>query len=88
MSFLVALAVAMLVFKATPAIVKRIEKGGLDVGSRERLDEMDHRLQDTEEQLRRLASATDSRLVDIEERQDITERVVQRVKESKALPEG
>ncbi len=88
MSFFIAIAIMMLIIKATPAIVKRIEGGGLDTGSRERLDELDHRLQETEEQLRRLVSATDSRLVDLEERQDVTERVLQRVKERKALPEG
>ena len=88
MSTLVALALAYLIFRATPAIVRRVASGGLDTESKARLDDLEHRLQETEERLRGLAAATDGRLVDLEERQDVAERVLQRVREDRALPEG
>lgn len=88
MSTLVALALVILIFRATPAIVKRIASGGLDTESKAHLDDLEHRLQETEERLRGLAAATDGRFVDLEERQDVTDRVLQQVREDRALPEG
>ena len=88
MNFFIMLAVVFLIFRATPAIVRRIESGGLDTEGKARLDDLERRLQETEERLRGLAAATDGRFVDLEERQDVTERVVQQVREDRALPEG
>jgi len=88
MSFLVGFAVFMLILKATPAIVKRIEGGGMGAGSGPHGEELERRLAELEENLRTLGGATDSRLVDLEERQDITERVLQKVKDTRALPQG
>ena len=88
MNTLILLAVVILIFRATPAIVRRIESGGLDTESKARLDDLERRLQETEERLRGLAAATDGRFGDLEERQDVTERVLQQVREDRALPEG
>lgn len=88
MSFLVGLAVFLLIIKATPAIVRRIESGGMDAGSSQRVDELERRLTEVEDNLRTLGGATDSRLVDLEERQDINERLLQRVKDIRTLPKG
>ena len=49
---------------------------------------MEQRVVEVESNLRTLGSATDNRLVDLEERQDITERVLHQVKDTRALPEG
>lgn len=87
MSFFISIAIFILILKATPAIVRRIESG-TDGATRERLDELERRLAETEDNLRTLGAATDNRLVDLEERQDISERVIQTVKDSRALPEG
>ncbi len=88
MNTLIMLAVVILIFRATPAIVKRIASGGLDTEDKARLDDVEHRLQETEERLRGLAAATDGRFVDLEERQDVTDRVLQQAREDRALPEG
>lgn len=85
MSFFIGIAIFILILKATPAIVKRIEGGA---GSSQRVDELDRRLTEVEDNLRTLGGATDSRLVDLEERQDINERVLQRVKDTRTLPKG
>ena len=84
MSFWIGIALFMLILRATPTIIKRIEAGGGPGGPR--LDELENRLQETEEQLRTLGAATDNRLVDLEERQDITERILHQVKDDRALP--
>ncbi len=88
MSFLVTLAIFMLILRATPAIVKRIERGNVDPAAADRIDELERKLGEVEENLRTLGAAADGRLVDLEERQDVTERVLQRVKDTKALPRG
>ena len=87
MSFLVGLAVFMLILRATPAIVRRIEGRGMGAGGPHN-EEVERRLSEVEENLRTLGGATDSRLVDLEERQDIAERVLQKVKDTRALPQG
>ena len=87
MGILVSIAIFLLILKATPAIVKRIESGTAGANN-ERLDELEHRLAEAEDNLRTLGAATDTRLVDLEERQDIAERVLQSVKDPRALPEG
>ncbi len=87
MSFLVAIAIFMLILRATPAIVKRIESGGMDAGSSLRVDELERRLTEMEDNLRTLGGAADGRLVDLEERQDIAERALQKMKDRRALPE-
>ncbi len=88
MSFWIGIAVFFLILRATPAIIKRIESGGAPPGVSDRIDELERRVVETEEQLRTLGAAADSRLVDLEERQDITERVLHRVKDTRALGEG
>jgi hypothetical protein len=85
MSFLIPLAIFLLILKATPAIVKRIEGGA---GGSQRVDDLERRLAEVEDNLRTLGGATDSRLVDLEERQDINERVLQQVKDVRTLPRG
>ena len=88
MSFFIAIAVMMLIIKATRAIVKRIEGGAAGGGNSQRVDELERRLAEVEDNLRTLGGATDSRLVDLEERQDINERTLQRVEDIRTLPRG
>jgi len=88
MSFFIGIAIFILILKATPAIVRRIEGGAKGGGSSQRVDELERRLAEVEDNLRTLGGATDSRLVDLEERQDINERVLQRVKDTRTLPKG
>jgi uncharacterized coiled-coil protein SlyX len=88
MSFFIGIAIFLLILKATPAIVKRIEGGAMDRAGSQRVDELERRLAEVEDNLRTLGGATDSRLVDLEERQDINERVLQQVKDVRTLPRG
>ncbi len=60
----------------------------MDFGSKARVDEVERRLQETQDRLRELATATDTRLVDLEERQDFTERILQQGRSTNQLPDG
>lgn len=87
MEFFLGLALFILVLRMTPALVRRVSGRAVDSDElRKRLDDTEQRLAKSEERLRGLAEGTHERLVDIEERLDFAERVLQQQREARRLP--
>ena len=82
------IAILVLASRTAPALARRLSGQSLDGEAVRRLREMEERLEQTEERLLTLASDSHERLVDIEERVDFTERVLQQQRAQGQLPEG
>ncbi len=79
--------IALIVFasKVGPAVARRVGQGN-DPGLARRLQDMEDRVTTNEERLLGLSAGTHERLLDIEERLDFAERVVQSQRHKKQLP--
>ena len=88
--FEIFLGIAILVFasKVAPEVAARVGGQRVDGEMQRRLLEMEERLEQTEERLLTLAADSHERLVDVEERVDFTERVIQQQRAQGQLPEG
>ncbi len=89
MEFFLYIAVLVLVVKLAPAIARRISGHSVDSNAiLRKLDDTEQRLAETESRLRALSEGTHERLLDVEERLDFTERVLQQERERRPLPRG
>jgi hypothetical protein len=84
-SILVGIALIIIASKIGPALAQRVAAGG-DTDLARRLRQLDARVAETEERLGALANESNERLVDIEERVDFTERVLQQQRDRGQLP--
>ena len=78
--FEILLGIAIITFasKVAPALAQRLSTGGgFSPEAQRRLEDMEQRLAQTEERLLGLSAGTHERLVDVEERLDFAERVLQ-----------
>jgi aminoglycoside N3'-acetyltransferase len=82
------IAILVVASKVAPELATRLSSQRLDGEAQRRMQEMEERLEQTEERLLSLASDSHERLVDIEERVDFTERMLQRQRSQGQLPEG
>jgi len=82
------IAILVLASKTAPAIARRLSGQALDGETVRRMQDLEQRLEQTEERLLNLAADSHERLVDIEERVDFTERVLQQQRAHGQLPEG
>jgi hypothetical protein len=81
--------IALIVFasKVAPAVSRRIGQGA-DPQLGRRLEELEERVATSEERLLDLSAGTHERFVDVEERLDFTERVLQQQRHREGLPRG
>jgi hypothetical protein len=82
------IAILVVASKVAPELATRLGSQQTDGETQRRLAEMEERLVQTEERLLTLASDTHERLVDVEERVDFAERVLQQQRSKGQLPEG
>ncbi len=81
-------ALIVLASKVGPAVARRIDNKGLEPDATRRLQEMQERLEQVEERVLTLASDSHERLVDMEERMDFAERVLQQQRSAQLPPQG
>jgi hypothetical protein len=81
--------IAIIVFasKVAPAVARRVGQG-TDSKVGRRLEELEERATTTEDRLLDLSAGTHERFVDVEERLDFTERVLQQQRHREGLPGG
>lgn len=82
---LIGIAFIVLASKVGPALAHRISAGA-DSDIVRRVRDMDARLAETEDRMAALATESNERLVDLEERVDFTERVIQQQRERGQIP--
>ena len=81
-------ALIVLASKVGPAVARRIDNKGLEPDATRRLQEMQERLEQVEDRVLTLASDSHERLVDMEERMDFAERVLQQQRSAQLPPQG
>jgi len=85
----IGIALIVLAAKVGPALARRIDsRSATDPGAARQLQEMQERLEQVEERVLTLASDSHERLVDIEERVDFAERVLQQQRAAQIPPQG
>ena len=82
------IALIVLASKVGPAVSRRISGGAMDAGAARRLDQMEERLEQMEERVLSLASDNHERLLEVEERVDFAERVLQQQRSTQLPPQG
>ena len=82
--------IALIVFasKVGPAMAQRISGQAIDSQVAQRMREMEERLEQLDERFLQLAADNHERLVDIEERVDFAERVLQQQRTQQLPPQG
>jgi tetrahydromethanopterin S-methyltransferase subunit G len=85
---LLGIAFITLASKVGPAWARRIEGQGADPELARRLAEAEERVAQMEERLLSLAAESHERMLEVEERVDFTERVLQQQRAGKRLGEG
>ena len=88
--FEIFLRIALIVFasKVGPAMAQRIGGQAMDAQVAQRMRELEERLEQMDERVLSLASDNHERLVDIEERVDFAERVLQQQRSAQLPPQG
>lgn len=88
--FEIFLGIALIVFasKVGPAMAQRISGQAMDAQVAQRMRELEERLEQMDERVLSLASDNHERLVDIEERVDFAERVLQQQRSAQLPPQG
>ena len=82
------IALIVLASKVGPAVARRIDSRGVEPDAARRLQEMQERLEHVEDRVLTLASDSHERLVDMEERMDFAERVLQQQRSAQLPPQG
>jgi hypothetical protein len=83
---LIGIAFIIVASKVAPAVAKRLSGQAGDPALIRKVEEMDGRLAQNEERLLELAAGSHERFVDVEERLDFAERVIQQQRERPRLP--
>lgn len=86
--FEILLGIACIVFasRVAPAIARRIGGQAVDTQLVKHLEDLDQKMARSEDRLMALSAGTDDRLLEIEERLDFAERLLQQQRERERLP--
>ena len=87
--FEILVGIALIVFasKVGPAVAHRLGHG-VDRDVRRQLDDLESRVATTEDRMLDLSAGTHERFVEVEERLDVAERVLQAERQRDRLPRG
>ncbi len=80
-------ALIVLASKIGPAIARRVGQG-VDTDVRRQLDDLESRVTTSEDRILDLSAGTHERFVEVEERLDVAERVLQAERQRDRLPRG